>query len=126
MSFFFNTAKTEVKAKVTKKPGRKADIPIASLRTLGCSVCPRDCDATLKSPKMEPSGTNGPLVYLLGGSPSQEEDEDNNHWTDKAGSALYKIFGSIFMQKSVRSNFITQCRGDQTMIEIECLSLIHI
>lgn len=120
MSFFFNTAKTEVKAKVTKKPGRKADIPIASLRTLGCSVCPRDCDATLKSPKMEPSGTNGPLVYLLGGSPSQEEDEDNNHWTDKAGSALYKIFGSEFMQRSVRSNFITQCRGDQTMIEIEC------
>jgi uracil-DNA glycosylase family 4 len=74
----------------------------------------------LKSPKMKPSGTDSPLVYLLGGSPSEEEDEDNNHWTDKAGTVIYNAFGSSFMKRAVRSNFITQCRGERTQVETEC------
>lgn len=113
--------KTEAKARPVKKPGRRADIPIASLQHLGCSVCPRDKDhKDLDSPKMEPSGVSGPMVYLLGGSPSLEEDEDNNHWTDKAGAAIASAFGRKFMQGMVRSNFITQCRGERTVVEIEC------
>ncbi len=118
MSFFYNEIKKTDKPKA-KKVARRADIPIASLQTLGCSVCPRDKDDDIKSPKMEPSGAKSPMVYLLGGSPSEDEDLDNNHWTDKAGDALYSKFGSAFM-KGARSNFITQCRGEQTVIEIEC------
>lgn len=87
---------------------------------MGCSVCPRDKDDSLVSPKMKPSGSEGAPIYLLGGSPSKEEDEDNNHWTDKVGDVIYSKFGSAFMKAEVRSNFITQCRGPQTTIEIEC------
>lgn len=120
MGFFFNTERSEAKTKPVKK-ARLADIPVHSLQALGCSVCPRDKDASkLRSPKMEPSGTRDASVYLLGTAPSEEEDEDNNHWTDKAGNAIYRAFGADFMQREVRSNFITQCRGDQTAVEVEC------
>lgn len=119
MSFFYNEIKKADKPKA-KKVVRRGDIPIASLQTLGCSVCPRDKDEGIQSPKMEPSGAKSPLVYLLGGSPSEEEDLDNNHWTDKAGEVIYSKFGSGYMKQNVRSNFITQCRGDQTVVEIEC------
>lgn len=121
MSFFYNVAKTEAKAKPVRKASRSGVIPIASLQALGCLVCPRDKDhKNLRSPKLEPSGTDRPLVYLLGGSPSPEEDEDNNHWTDEAGTAIYKAFGQKFMKASVRSNFITQCMGERTVVETEC------
>ena len=123
ISFFYNETKAEAKPKAAKKPGRRADIPIASLQTLGCSVCPRDKDTESKSPKLKPSGVKSPIVYLLGGSPSIDEDADHNHWTDKAGAAIYSKFGYEFMKLRVRSNFITQCLGEQTVVEIECCRL---
>lgn len=122
MTFFFNEVKSEASVKKTVKPkgGRRADIPIASLRSLGCSVCPRNEDTTLTTPKMRPSGAKSPLVYLLGGAPSDEDDRNDNHWLDKAGTAVYDKFGRKFMDTKVRSNYVTQCRGDQTVVEIEC------
>ena len=99
---------------------RRGDIPIASLRSLGCSVCPRSEDKTLTSPKMRPSGVKAPSVYLLGSAPSEADDKGDNHWLDKAGQAIYDKFGKRFMELHVRSNYITQCKGDQTIIEIEC------
>jgi uracil-DNA glycosylase family 4 len=118
VGFFFN--EVAAKPRAVRKV-RTADIPAASLQALGCSVCPRDKDAkALRSPRMEPSGPRDASVYLLGAAPTQEEDEDNNHWTDKAGDAVYRAFGRDFMEREVRSNFITGCRGDQTAVEIEC------
>lgn len=120
MSFFFNDTKGASKPKTPRKV-RLQDIPVSSLQQLGCSVCPRDKDAAkLHSPKMKPSGRMGAPIYLLGAAPSEDEDKDNNHWTDKAGDAIYQMFGGQFMKNSVRSNFITQCRGDQTAVEVEC------
>lgn len=122
MGFFFNEAKQE--AKVKKSPaggGRKGPIPINSLQQLGCKACPRDQDADkIQNPKMEPSGVGRPSVYLLGTSPSTEDDRNNNHWTDKAGAFLYSTFRERFMSTQVRSNFITQCFGDQTEASVEC------
>lgn len=68
---------------------------------------------------MAPGGPAGASVYFLGAAPSEEEDEDDEHWTDKAGQALRRAFGRDFMA-SARSNFVTQCRGDQTAVEVEC------
>lgn len=120
MSFFYNSTRAEARSKPAKKP-RLQDIPIQSLHKLGCSVCPRDKDASkLHSPKMLPTGNKHAPIYLLGSAPSEEEDSDNNHWTDKAGTAIYEMFGESFMRKHVRSNFIQQCRGDMTDHEIEC------
>lgn len=123
MGFFFNGAKTEALTKKATKPkvaGKRGDIPIASLRALGCSVCPRNDDPTPQSPKMRPSGTKSPTVYLLGASPSSEDDRDDNHWLDKAGRVIYDKFGKRFMEQHVRSNYITQCFGDQDVTSIEC------
>lgn len=118
MSFFYNETKAE-KPKAAKKVNRK-DIPIASLQSLGCSVCPRDKDDALRSPKMEPSGAKSPLIYLLGTSPSREDDEEGMHWTDKAGSVIYQKFGRDWMEREVRSNYITQCHGEENVAAVEC------
>lgn len=69
---------------------------------------------------MRPSGHKSPVVYLLGSAPSEEDDANDNHWLDKAGIAIYEKFGRQFMDKMVRSNYVTQCRGDQTVTEVEC------
>lgn len=123
MSFFFNPVKAEARKPKAPRKIRLADMPVTSLQTLSCEVCPRGSDTTLRSPKLKPSGTTAPLVYLLGSAPSKEEDEDNNHWTDAAGTFIYNAFGRQYMDRHVRSNFITQCRGDQTQVEIECCRL---
>ena len=122
MSFFFNAVKAEVKVKTAvKKSTKRADIPIASLRSMGCQVCPRDRDEeSLKNPKMEPSGVRDPLIYLLGGSPSPEDDAANDHWRDVAGEVIYNKFGREYMRANVRSNYITQCMGERTVLETEC------
>jgi uracil-DNA glycosylase family 4 len=120
MGFFFNEAKKADKVKPKPKSIKLTDIPVTSLNKLGCSVCSLD-KAKLKSPKMTPSGAKNAKVYLLGASPSTDDDELNNHWADKAGAAIYKVFSKNFlMDKDVRSNYITQCMGPQTHVEIEC------
>ncbi len=87
---------------------------------MGCSACPKDTDETIKTPKMAPDGSKSATVYLLGSSPTKEEDEDNQFWVDKAGSAIYEKFGQRFMYENVRSNFIVQCYGARSVVEIEC------
>lgn len=120
MGFFFNEAKkAPVKKAPTAKPSR-GHVPIESLRTLGCQVCPHNTNDKIRSPKMEPSGVASPSVYLLGTSPSTEDDRNNNHWTDQAGDHVYRAFGDKFMRTQVRSNFITQCFGDQDVASVEC------
>lgn len=125
MSFFYNESRESSKPKAPKKVARK-DIPIHSLQAMGCSVCPRDKDDSLRSPKMAPSGARRPLIYLLGTTPSSEDDQEGVHWTDKAGAVLYAKFGRDWMERDVRSNYIMQCkpnaeRGlDDTTQATEC------
>lgn len=121
MSFFYNETRSEKAAKpaAPRKVNRK-DIPIASLQALGCSVCPRDKDEELRSPKMAPSGSKSPLIYLLGTSPSREDDDKDMHWCDKAGSVIYQKFGRDWMEREVRSNYITQCEGEESVAAVEC------
>lgn len=118
MSFFYNEAKAE-RPKKPKASNRK-NIPIASLQELGCSVCPRDKDDSLRSPKMAPEGTGAPYIYLLGESPSKEDDDEDLHWCNAAGEALYEAFGREWMEKDVRSNYIEQCRGEESVAATEC------
>lgn len=120
MSFFYNSTKTAGAAKKTsgKSQGRGI-IPIASLQALGCTVCPRNGDK-MKSPKMRPSGPKNPDIYLLGTSPSEDDDDNDNHFTDEAGEEIRRRFGNAYIKESVRMNYITQCMGDQTEASIEC------
>lgn len=74
----------------------------------------------MDSPKMRPSGAKSPTVYLLGGSPSKEDDRGDNHWLDLAGETIYEKFGKAYFESHVRSNYIVQCYGEHSVVEIEC------
>jgi DNA polymerase I-like protein with 3'-5' exonuclease and polymerase domains/uracil-DNA glycosylase len=69
---------------------------------------------------MAPSGSKAPYIYLLGLSPSREDDDEDIQWCDAAGAAIYKKFGRDWMEKDVRSNYITQCRGEESVAAVEC------
>lgn len=124
MGLFFTEAKKEAKAK-TSRPAR-GTIPIASLNKLGCSVCPRDKDRELRSPKMGATGANNPSIYLLGTGPNEEEDDRGEHWQGVGGRAITSKFTRSFFERQVRSGHITQCMpqiggpGHPGDHEIEC------
>lgn len=108
MGFFY----TEAKAAPKKAPPKaRGPIPIATLERMGCAGCPRDKLEALRTPKMRPSGPRDALVYLLGAAPSTEDDAEDLHWSDRAGAAIYKMFGRAWMEDYVRSNYTTQCAG---------------
>lgn len=120
MSFFYNATKKAPPAKSAGKGGRKADIPIASLRQLGCSVCPKDKDKDLRTPKMAPDGPKTAPIYLLMSAPTADDDRDGVPLSGKLGDHLWKKFGKGFMENDVRVGYVTQCAGEQSVVEIEC------
>jgi len=121
MSFWYNETKTAQHAKPTQRVQRKADIPIASLQRLGCSVCPRNkldgkhraagprAKQFLQTPKMEPEGRGSPRLYLLGPEVTKEEDEAGQAWADDLGAEIRHKLGRAL--KDGRSNHIAQCSG---------------
>jgi len=128
MGFLFNPIKKE-QAQQKRAPARPKDIPIQSLNRMGCSVCPRDKDQSIMTPKMEADGSDSPLVYLLGSAPSLEEDEKGRRWVDAAGRAVTRQFGDKVMRNDVRSSGVTQCLGADEgehgqvrvdAVEVEC------
>lgn len=123
MGFYFNEPKRDPKPRVRSRSGH---VPIESMNRLGCSVCPRDKDKDLLTPKMPPSGARSPLIYLLGTGPNDEEDRNGIHWSGNAGKAIASKFDERFFKRNVRSNHITQCMpaiggpGHPEVAEIEC------
>ena len=107
MSFFYAEAK-----KAPKKPttAKRRDIPIESLRKMGCDACPRSRDwDDMVTPQMPPDGDTRPLVYVLTAAPDIEEDDTGRHGTGEAGRALLSKFNRGFVRSSVRFGHLTQC-----------------
>lgn len=120
MSFFFSEVAKAPAAPRAKPQPRGGAIPIHSMRKLGCSVCPRDGDRELRSPKLAPDGDSRAEVYLLGAQPTEDDDREGQHWSDPVGREVARLFGRAFMDRHVRSNYVTQCAGEQTVREVEC------
>lgn len=119
MGFFFNSTKGQTKKQ--PKQGSRGVIPIATLQKMGCSVCSLDKRADqIKSPKLKPSGTDRPSIYLLGGAPTSEDDAANLHWSDAMGREVTRLFRDSFMDRHVRSNYTVQCLGEFGTPETEC------
>lgn len=122
MGFFFNDQR-DAKPKRTNAPAkarRLEDIPVTLLRQQSCTVCPRDKDTSMRTPKLLPEGPRDAPIYLLGGIPSAEDDRNNAHWTDPYGVVLCDEFRGGFMRDYVRSNFVVQCRGEAHVAVTEC------
>ena len=121
MGFFYAEAKAEAKA--TKRPAaRSRDIPIHSLNDLGCSVCPRDKDRDLRTPKMEPSGVSAPIIYILTAAPSLRDDQSGDWMTDKAGREIMRMLPRD-ADRYTRIGGVIQCATDTVSIgqhETEC------
>jgi DNA polymerase len=117
MSFFF--------AEDEKTKKRDKNLKIAS--QLGCSVCPRN-SLDLRNPKMKPTGTNKPVIYILGESPGKNEDFKGEQFIGDSGeilrNAILSAFeGDVDYMEFTRFSNIVRCfhRNEKpSSFEIEC------
>jgi hypothetical protein len=108
MGFFYNDTRDDKPKRSTAPPkARLEDIPVTILRERSCSVCPRDKDTALRSPKLRPEGPSDGRVYLLGGSPNRSDDYQDRHWTNGNMPVMLDLFRDSFMQ----SRSAQQLRG---------------
>lgn len=119
MGFFYNEEAKALKRAPSKPRG---PIPIASLNALGCSVCPRDKDTKLRTPKMAPDGASSPVLYVLLPAPSLTDDDKGGWARDKVGRALLKQLPRD-SDDWTRFGGVIQCGSDTSVIpehETEC------
>ena len=124
MGFFFTAAETRAaaEAKAAGKGGKssgavasgtpKVVLPIRVLgsKSRGCSTCALDGKrAQMDSPKLPPSGSADPLLYIMGEAPDKEEDE-----TGEAGEGYLNEFLAGHIPKKlephVRWGHAVRCR----------------
>lgn len=110
MGFFYSDEEA-AKAGV-KKSGPRESKPKQShldqAAAMGCAACPLN-KAKLTTPKMEPAGSEKPLVYVLGDAPGKEDDEAGVHFSGKSGRSARVLFPKD-LEKSVRFNNVIRCR----------------
>lgn len=116
MGFFYTPNKGDGK----KSSGRSKVIPVQALNSAGCSACPLD-KADLEHPKMEPVGSERPIIYVLGEVPSETDDQDGEPFAGKSGKMIRASLEAS-ISKRVRYNNVLRCRSDETpqVRELEC------
>lgn len=57
------------------------------LHRLECRACPLN-NADVRSPKMEPTGSDTPIVYILGEAPGEQEDRQGKQFVGDSGELL--------------------------------------
>lgn len=126
---FFGIPTTKPKAQSarsrTDAGGKRAVIPIRQLgRTTyraSCAQCPLDKDTRdLKHPKMEPTGSSSPLIYMLGETPSRADDDEGDHFRGN-GCDVVRNALPLNIDKQTRWSTTVQCRppGNRTPTEVE-------
>lgn len=103
MSFFYQKKVAE-----TAKKG-KSEIPIHIMHERECTICPMDKVRDLKNPKIDPSGANNPLVYVLSSHPSKDEDAKGQHLSGET-SQIFRNYVPTADKGDVRYNFLSRCR----------------
>lgn len=78
----------------------------------------------LESPKMLPSGTSNPLIYILGEAPGETEDQKGEPFVGESGRILRSGFSREVMREDVRVSNTIRCHPpknrDPDLPEIEC------
>jgi uracil-DNA glycosylase family 4 len=119
MSFFFGTPP---KPKSTGYKKNKIRIDPKHFARLGCTACPMNKLAhTLQSPKMLPTGSKRPDIYILGEAPGEREDRGNEQFIGPSGSYLRDRLPS---ELNYRFNNSIRCHPagnrDPTDVELLC------
>lgn len=65
----------------------KASVSTDLLHELECRACPLN-KARIDTPKMQPSGSVKPLIYVMGEAPSQSDDEEGRQFIGAVGSFI--------------------------------------
>ena len=110
MAFFYNEQRSEVKA---RSRGRHDEVLSPErIKELGCKVCPLNKEeGRLCTPKMQPSGSEKPLVYVLGEAPGETEDEKGEPFVGKSGQLLRKHLTSSLVRHT-RFNNVIRCHPE--------------
>lgn len=115
----FKTGRPKASATPKTAPRRAGVVlPIRTMgqRSGGCSGCPLDKEAgKLESPKMSPTGTDQPILYVLGEAPGKQEDEQGLPIAGKAAS-LIKSYIPDELLPLTRWGNVVRCRppGNRT------------
>lgn len=118
MGFFFAVPKAKPPAK--RSGSKRGPLPLQALNDAGCSACPMR-DADLKTPVMDPKGAKHPIVYILGESPTENDDASGEIFSGKGGRMLDAVIPKG-MARFVRYNNTIRChKGSQPEDhEMEC------
>lgn len=99
-------------AKQKTKRQEKADV-LAQAVEQGCDGCFGQTDKLMHH-HMQPTGTDQPLVYVLGEAPGEAEDRQGKQFVGKSGrllrSCMKAVFGQDFIDNYVRFNNCVRCR----------------
>lgn len=118
MGFFDSPDKA---GKTKRAPAQTVSVEL--LHKYQCSACPLNSQVGLKHPHMEPTGSDSPLIYVLGEAPGKAEDDKGEQFAGDAKKLLWKYIPQKFI-KRVRWNNCVRTRPPKnrapTPIEIEC------
>lgn len=89
--------------------GRVAGLSSETIRRNECSVCPLNHSPGLIHPKMKPTGTKHPLVYIIGEGPGKTEDEKGKQFVGASGKLLHQYIPDKYFDQ-IRWNNSVRCR----------------
>lgn len=88
-----------------------------------CNVCPLNNQSGLRYPHMAPTGSDEPVIYVLGDSPTVEDDKRGVQFSSKSGRYLRQRIPDDRIS-SVRFNNVVRTRTpdgrDPSKVEMEC------
>ena len=109
MGFFYSQSAADARA---SRKTQQREIPIALMKDQGCRACPaNEVDTRRETPKMPPAGSDKPLVYVLGQSPTKGEDETGKHFSTEAFDPLRSAIPADIRQRYVRYGHAVRCRA---------------
>jgi uracil-DNA glycosylase family 4 len=107
---------------ITSGSSKKMALPVHVLHQMGCKVCPL-AKLDNKNPDMPASGSDTPIIYVLGEAPGGDEDLEGIQFVGKSGKFLHKYLPPKWQDK-VRYNNVVRTRPYKnetpSTIAIEC------
>lgn len=98
--------------------GKKKDSNNETLHRLKCTLCPLN-NAKVHSPKMNATGAESPLIYILGEEPDYNEDQQGDHFVGEARSLIESHIPYDLQRKTRWNNLIRCYPGDRNISSVE-------